>query len=199
MKHTPKIILLLSAFAFLSSCGGASSSANSAFSSSNPLSGTSLDGGTSGVPTSSEVPSPSYEDFWAGGKSLSVSLSFTNASLYALSNYGYNYDQKYADLYFPATFIAVLDGKSYTYEDVGVRMKGNTSRSDICSSDGTIKDVCHFKVSFKCTFDDALYEESAFSAFKHSWSDNALRKARKARRFATMVPLYFESLLFMYM
>jgi spore coat protein CotH len=191
MKHTPKIVILLSALALLSSCGGSASLANSNPSSNEPLSGTSMGGGTgTSVPTSSvETPSPSYEDFWAGEKSLSVSLTFTNASLYALSNYGYNYDQKYADLYFPATFKAVVDGKTYTYEDVGVRMKGNTSRADICSSDGTIKDVCHFKVSFKCTFDDALYDESAFSAFKHSWNDSALRKARKARRFATMSKL----------
>jgi hypothetical protein len=68
--------------------------------------------------------------------------------------------------------------------EVGVRMKGNTSRTAICSSDGTISDVCHFKVSFKCTFDDDLYSQSAFSAFKHNWSDSAARKARKARRFA---------------
>jgi len=143
----------------------------------------------SSASSTTDVLSPTYADFWANSSSLSVSLKFTNAALYALSDYGYNYDEKYADVYFPATFSATLNGKSYALEEVGVRMKGNTSRTVIASSDGTITDVCHFKVSFKCTFDDDIYSESAFSAFKHTWSDTAARKERKNRRFAEMEKL----------
>jgi spore coat protein CotH len=106
-----------------------------------------------------------------------------------LSDYGYNYDEKYADAYFPATFSATVKGKTYTYEDVGVRMKGNTSRAMIASKDGTISDLCHFKVSFKATFDDDLYSLSGLSAFKHVWSDSAARKERKNRLFAEMEKL----------
>jgi hypothetical protein len=80
-------------------------------------------------------------------------------------------------------------GKTYTYEDVGVRMKGNTSRAMIASKDGTISDLCHFKVSFKATFDDDLYSLSGLSAFKHVWSDSAARKERKNRLFAEMEKL----------
>ena len=139
--------------------------------------------------SSSDGTSPTYEDFWDASSATTISLSFTNASLYALSDYGYNYDEKYADAYFPATFSATVKGKTYTYEDVGVRMKGNTSRAMIASKDGTISDLCHFKVSFKATFDDDLYSLSGLSAFKHVWSDSAARKERKNRLFADMEKL----------
>jgi len=132
---------------------------------------------------------PTYEDFWLSSSDLSLSLTFTNALLYALSDSGYDSDEKYADLYFPATFKATLAGQTYTYEEVGVRMKGNTSRAMICSSDGAISDVCHFKLSFKCTFCDELYQQSAFGAFKRTWSDFSARKERKAHRFASMSKL----------
>jgi spore coat protein CotH len=199
MKHTSSFLFLV-AFSLLSSCARASTGETI---SSNESSTGTITTSTSGTSSSTSTPlpppssgsssvaasEPTYEDFWLSSSDLSISLTFTNASLYALSDYGYNYDEKYADLYFPASFKATLAGKTYTYDEVGVRMKGNTSRAMICSSNGTISDVCHFKVSFKCTFDDDLYSQSAFSAFKHTWSDSAARKERKARRFASMSKL----------
>jgi len=211
MNHSHHYPLLVLSLLALSSCtlptgtSGASKTASTSPSSSTAISTgktSTSSSGTSASSTSttiSSVPSsssssledsgPTYDDFWAYSSALTISLKFTNASLYALSNYGYNYDEKYADVYFPATFSATLNGKTYTYDEVGVRMKGNTSRTEICSSDGTISDVCHFKVSFKCTFDDAIYSEAAFTSFKHTWTDAAERKARKNRRFASMEKL----------
>jgi spore coat protein CotH len=205
MKHTRLPFLALALFS-LSSCGGTptassttspsssgasagSSMSGGSASSSNASSGLSSSSGTSTASSSSSEDALTYDAFWDGAQSVSFSLKFTNASLYALSNYGYNYDEKYADVYFPADFAATIGGKTYAYADVGVRMKGNTSRVDFCSKDGTISDVCHFKISFKATFDDDLYSLSELSSFKHTWSDSAARKERKNRRFADMEKL----------
>lgn len=156
-------------------------------------SGTKVSGSTtsSGTGSSSGESDPvSYDDFWAYGTAVSLSLKFSNDALYGLSNYGVNYDQKYADVYFPATFVAQVGSTSYTYAEVGVRMKGNNSRTSICKSSGQINDVCHFKISFKATFDDSLYSLSQFTSFRHDWSnDEAGRKGRKKRTFAGMEKL----------
>jgi hypothetical protein len=183
------IPFLFSAF-FLSGCALNAASTSGASNGSTSNTG----GSSTGTPSTSyggssvsESDPLSYDDFWAYGTATSISLTFTNAALYALSDYGANYDQKYADVYFPATFVAKVGEKTYTYEEVGVRMKGNNSRTTICTSSGTINDVCHFKVSFKATFDDDLYALSQFTAFKHDWSNDAAgRKSRKNRTFAQM-------------
>jgi spore coat protein CotH len=128
-----------------------------------------------------------YGAFWTYGTAVSLSLSFANAALYALSDYGANYSEKYADVYFPAQFQATVGSDTYRYAEVGVRMKGATSRTVIAASDGTLTDVCHFKLDFGATFDADLYDLALFASFKHDWSsDSAGRKARKKRTFAGM-------------
>ena len=130
-----------------------------------------------------------YAGFWSQKEVISINLSFSTASLYALSHFGYIDDQKWGDVYFPADFSLTIGGTTtYAYE-VGVRMKGNTSRAEFLNFDGTFKpDVyAHFKVTFKATFDDPIYDYSQFLAFKHDWSDDAAgRKVRKNRTFYGM-------------
>jgi spore coat protein CotH len=167
-------------------------SASSAPSPSTPTStpGTSVPGSNPTTSGTATVSSPSYEDFWSYGKDAKLSLAFSNAALAALSDYGVNYSLKYSDVYFPATFTCVLAGVTYTYPEVGVRMKGATSRVEIASSNGTITDVCHFKVSFKETFDGTLYSLTQFSSFRKDWTGkDTERKARKDRTFARMEKL----------
>ena len=121
---------------------------------------------------------------------MSLSLSFSNASLYALSYYGTKDNQKYGDIYFPADLTVKVGEVTSSLDEVGVRMKGNTSRDEFVSKEGTISQASHFKISFKATFDDDIYSTSEFSAFKHDWSNDASgRKARKKRRLYTMSKL----------
>lgn len=137
--------------------------------------------------SSSSVDSLSYSEFWEASSEMKISLSFSDSSLKALSDYGANYNLKYADVYFPADFTLSYKGKSLSFDEVGVRMKGNNSREEITDSKGKITGSCHFKVSFKATFDDSMYDLSKFSSFKHDWSNDSLgRKARKKRRLAEM-------------
>jgi len=119
-----------------------------------------------------------------------MALSFSNAALYALSDYGANYSRQYADVYFPAQLQVTVGADAFTYADVGVRMKGATSRTEIAESDGTITDVCHFKLNFGATFDSDLYDLALFTSFRHDWSSDSVgRKARKKRTFAGMSKL----------
>lgn len=70
----------------------------------------------------------------------------------------------------------------YYYDEVGVRLKGNTSRRKFYGDNGFYASV-NFKLSFKQTFDDE--DEYASDEIK-TWDDKSARDARKDRRFATM-------------
>ena len=71
----------------------------------------------------------------------------------------------------------------YYYEEVGVRMKGNTSRHAFYGDDGFTNNI-HMKLSFKETFDDTD------DGYKHDelkeWSDEEKRDERKARTLGGM-------------
>lgn len=82
--------------------------------------------------------------------------------------------------------ITTPDGSrySYTIPEVGVRMKGNTSRTDFYNANERIYNVIHLKLSFQETFDDAqLYGTDA-----RQWTE-AARLERKERTFATLEKL----------
>lgn len=70
----------------------------------------------------------------------------------------------------------------YTIEQVGVRMKGNTSRTNFYSEEEGIYNLIHFKISFQETFD----EEEYYGADALKWDSDESRKARKNRTFATL-------------
>ncbi|MDE7463656.1 MAG: CotH kinase family protein, partial [Clostridiales bacterium] len=73
----------------------------------------------------------------------------------------------------------------FYYEEVGVRMKGNTSRRHFYGDDGFYQNV-HFKMSFGETFDD---EEEYAPEERKVWPDKTVRKARKDRTFGGMEKL----------
>ena len=67
-------------------------------------------------------------------------------------------------------------------EEVGIRMKGNTSRTDFYNSNDGMYNLIHFKISFGETFDKEEYYGSSAKV----WSDRDARKERKNRTFATL-------------
>ena len=73
----------------------------------------------------------------------------------------------------------------YEIEEVGVRMKGNTSRTAFYSEDGGIYNAIHLKLDFQETFDDEDY----YGADAKVWTDEESRQARKDRTFATLEKL----------
>jgi hypothetical protein len=187
-------LLALGAILSLSACSLSLTSVSSA---SSTLSQKESSSASSSVASSSSSPalsqdvalpdSPEFTTFWDHKTALKLSLSFSNASLYALSHFGAIDNQKWGDLYFPCQLTICFAGEDYVYEEAGARMKGNTSRREIVDQNGIISQSCHFKVSFKATFDDALYDLADFKAFKHDWStDQTGLSARKKRNFLGM-------------
>lgn len=83
--------------------------------------------------------------------------------------------------------ITDTDGKrsEYTIEQVGVRMKGNTSRDSFFNQSEGMYNLIHFKLDFGETFDDEeYYGEDAIV-----WESKEIRKERKDRTFATLEKL----------
>lgn len=83
--------------------------------------------------------------------------------------------------------IQTPDQKTYTYqiEEVGVRMKGNTSRTDFYNEEDGIYNLIHLKIDFQETFDDEEY----YGADAKKWNNDKARKERKNRTFATLEKL----------
>lgn len=79
--------------------------------------------------------------------------------------------------------ITTPDQKTTVYEipEVGVRMKGNTSRTDFYNEEEGIYNLIHLKISFQETFDDPQY----YGSDKKEWTEEE-RQARKNRTFATL-------------
>lgn len=86
-------------------------------------------------------------------------------------------------------YVAITDteGKTseYTIEQVGIRMKGNTSRNSFYSQSEGMYNLVHFKLDFGETFDDEdYYGDDAIV-----WESKEIRKERKNRTFATLEKL----------
>ena len=77
-------------------------------------------------------------------------------------------------------------GQTHTYfiPEVGVRMKGNTSRTAFYNKNEGIYNIIHLKISFQETFDDP----ELYGSDVKTWEKDA-RKERKNRTFATLEKL----------
>lgn len=74
---------------------------------------------------------------------------------------------------------------TYRIEEVGVRMKGNTSRTSFYDSQNGIYNHIHYKLDFQETFDDEEY----YGTDAKVWDSKDQRKVRKNRTFALMEKL----------
>lgn len=75
-----------------------------------------------------------------------------------------------------------IGDEKYVIEEVGIRMKGNTSRTSFYSEEEGIHDLVHFKLSFDETFDDPKY----YGNDAKVWENEADKLEREKRKFATM-------------
>ena len=154
------------------------------------------DSGNTGSGTE-ELPNPDYPeediaifyDLFDQNNHVSIKLDISNSELKKIQK---DYD-KYSSMgskspiYRMADMIVTItkpDGSSntYTIPQVGVRMKGNTSRTSFYSDNDGMYNLIHFKVSFQETFDEEEYYGT--SALK--WTDSDAKEARKDRTFATL-------------
>ena len=128
--------------------------------------------------------SEEYKEFWDSKSNISISITMSQAAADFINEYQYNHDDStYFDYYVPCDFTLVMNGKTYTYEEVGIRQKGNMSRRHMLSEENfSLDTLAHYKLSFKETFDDEEYTTiSQLNDFAKTWEDSAARKARKNR------------------
>ncbi len=85
------------------------------------------------------------------------------------------------------TITITAHGKTtqYIIPEVGVRMKGNTSRTAFYSEEEGIYNAIHLKIDFQETFDN----EAQYADDVKVWESKDARKVRKSRTFATLEKL----------
>ncbi|MBO4285712.1 MAG: CotH kinase family protein [Bacilli bacterium] len=102
--------------------------------------------------TSQEETIDYYELFFNPSTRIEMTMDFTADALQRLSDCGQDSgNTRYHDVYHPCTMSVKINNETFVVEEVGARMKGNTSRQPI--SFGYV----NFKVSFNQTFDDETY------------------------------------------
>ncbi len=154
-------------------------------------------GGSSSGSGSTEKPSPNYpadelaafESFFDPKNHIAISLDISESELAKIQQ-DYEHYRSFGSkspIYRMADMIITVtkpDGTvdKWVIDQVGVRMKGNTSRTDFYSDGNGMYNLVHFKVSFQETFDDEAY----YGSDALVWTDSAARDARKNRTFATL-------------
>ena len=81
--------------------------------------------------------------------------------------------------------IISIGDKVYEIEEVGIKLKGNTSRVPVYDEDTGELNLSHYKLSFNETFDNEEY----YGTDVKFWATEEERQARKDRRFATLKDL----------
>ena len=75
-----------------------------------------------------------------------------------------------------------VNGKKYVVDDVGLRLKGTSSRCSFYNDILGIYNLVNFRMSFGCTFDDT----GDYGLETRTWPDGEEKKKRERRTFATM-------------
>ena len=135
-------------------------------------------------------PEQIYKQLFDINNKIDIDIDMSNAELQKMQD-DYN-KYKGMDSKSPIYRMADLDitittsTDKYTYhvDEVGVRMKGNTSRESFYDSNNGIYSLVHLKLDFQETFDDEEYYGESWAS---RWDGNKDgKKARKNRTFATL-------------
>ena len=119
---------------------------------------------------------------------IEIDIDMSNAELQKMQDDYTKYNEmgSKSPIYRRANVTITINGTAYYIPDVGVRMKGNTSRANFYKTEnGGIYRAIHLKLDFQETFDDEEY----YGAEAQQWPDKDARKARKNRTFATLEKL----------
>ncbi len=102
-----------------------------------------------------EESEPEYLDFWLPTTELHFSLTAPYESLQGIQDAYFTNKEKHDtddEIYYLADLVVDMttpaDTKHYVLDDVGIRMKGNTSKTDFMNEDGSFFNLIHYKISF---------------------------------------------------
>ena len=128
-----------------------------------------------------------YDRLFAPDRKIQVDIRISDSELLKLQKDYEHYSGfgSKSPIYRMADVVITIDGVGYLIREVGVRMKGNTSRTDFYSTANGIYNAIHLKLDFQQTFDDEDY----YGSDAKVWSSKDQRKERKDRTFATLEEL----------
>ena len=124
---------------------------------------------------------------------IKLELEMSQGAILKMQQFGSNTGyQKYSDVYWPTDVKITINEDVHEFEEVGIRIKGNTSKTPFIDEDGNFFMNAHFKLDFTETFDDTEDAEYAevVEGYQHDWTGDKVGKdARKARRLFDMEKL----------
>ena len=126
-----------------------------------------------------------YDDLFSAKSDIKIRIDIPEKELKKIQTDYEHYSSfgSKSPIYRMCTLYIEIEGKEYVLEEVGIRMKGNTSRRDFYDkSTGEVYNLIHFKISFQETFDDEKY----YGSDAKVWTDEEARKERKDRTFASL-------------
>lgn len=152
---------------------------------SNNTGNTGTNGGGSGSTVGTDTPQPNqntlYTQLFDINNKVTITLDISDAELQKLQADYKKYGNGKSPIYRKVDKMTVtVAGQTYVMYEVGVRMKGNTSRCNVYNGDVNNRNLIHLRLSFDETFDDASY----YGNDAKKWSSDAARKERKKRTFA---------------
>lgn len=129
-----------------------------------------------------------YQSFFDINNKVTIKIDVSDEEIAKIEKDYEKYDSMHlkSPIYRRADKVTITIGdKSYEIPDVGIRMKGNTSRTDFYSEKKGIYNLIHFKLKFNETFDNKDY----YGDEAVEWKDDKELQARKDRTFATLKSL----------
>lgn len=127
-----------------------------------------------------------YEKLFDINSKVSIDIDVSDEELQKIQDdyEKYSYTHSKSPIYRRADKVTItIDDDKYELDDVGIRMKGNMSRTDFYDEKkGGIYNLIHFKLSF----DEAFDNEEYYGDDAEEWKDSEKLKERKARTFATL-------------
>lgn len=138
---------------------------------------------SSGTDTNQGNEEQLYNDLFNLGNRVTISLDIPDSEIQKLQDDCVRYGNGKSPIYRRVTKMTVtINNTSYNIYDVGVKMKGNTSRCPVYNNgDVNSRNLIHLKLSFDEAFDNTSY----YGNEAINWDAN-LRKQRKSRTFATL-------------
>ncbi|OED59522.1 CotH kinase family protein [Acholeplasma laidlawii] len=127
-----------------------------------------------------------YDEFFDVNSNVQIKIDIAESELALIQSDYETYASKgsKSPIYRMSNVTFIINGKTHVFEEVGIRMKGNTSRTNFYNQEQGLYHLIHYKLSFKQTFDD-----EAYYANPKVWASKEARDERKDRTFAGMEKL----------
>lgn len=158
-------LLSICLITFLSSCSIASTSSSSSSSSNSNFSYELKDPSFYDTPKRTSESDFVFDDLFDLGNTVLINVEISDEELYKLQkDYETGYKSEIYRLADKVSISIINYGTTFTwtFDNVGIRQKGNTSRQSIYDGDYTRLNQNHYKLSFDETFDDEELYDSSF-------------------------------------